>query len=232
MPTWALRAHAVFDWVWWMAYVNALWWVFALAGGILFGVVPSSTAAADLTRRRLRGEVFPVARSFAAAWRRDLRKANVALGVGFLVTGMLAVGAAGQLAAGTVGSVLGVSTVVALAAAFLITAVSVPLYVHYELPLRAYLLTASRWAMRNVLHVVLLLLGAVAIAAVGSILPGIVPFLTVGAWLTLSTVMCLSFFTANDRAVADRVAARSPLPDPLRPPPQRKSPPPNEGVLQ
>ena len=210
MPTWALRAHAVLDWVWWMAYVNALWWVFAFAGGIVFGIVPASTAAAHLTRRRLRGEVFPVARTFAAAWRRDLRKANLALGAGFLVTGMLAVGVAGQLAAAALGSVLGISTVVALAAAFLITAVSVPLYVHYELPLGAYLLTASRWAMRNLLHVVLLLLGAVAIAAVGSILPGVVPFLTVGAWLTLSTVLCISFFTANDRAVADRAAAAPP----------------------
>ena len=210
MPTWALRAHAVFDWVWWMAYVNALWWVFAVAGGVVFGIVPSSTAVADLTRRRLRGEVFPVARSFAAAWRRDLRTSNLALGAGFLVTGMLAVGVAGQLAAGAIGSVLGVSTVVALAAAFVITAVSVPLYVHYELPLSAYLLTASRWAMRNVLHVVLLLLGAVAIAGVGSILPGVVPFLTVGAWLTLSTVLCIAFFTANDRALADRADAASP----------------------
>jgi uncharacterized membrane protein YesL len=210
MPTWALRAHAVFDWVWWMAYVNALWWVFAVAGGIVFGIVPASTAAAHLTRRRLRGEVFPVARAFAAAWRRDLRTSNLALGAGFLVTGMLALGVAGQLAAGALGSVLGISTVVALAAAFLITAVSVPLYVHYELPIGAYLLTASRWAMRNVLHVVLLLLGAVAVAAVGSILPGMIPFLTVGAWLTLSTVLCISFFTANDRAVADRAAAASP----------------------
>lgn len=210
MPTWALRAHAVFDWVWWIAYVNALWWVFALAGGIVFGMVPASTAAAHVTRRRLRGEAFPVARAFAAAWRRDLRTSNAALGVGFLVTGMLAVGVAGQLAAGSVGSVLGISTVVALAAAFLITAVSVPLYVHYELAPRAYLFTASRWAMRNILHVVLLLLGAVAIAGVGSILPGVVPFLTVGAWLTLSTVLCISFFTANDRAVADRAAQAPP----------------------
>ncbi|KAF2418525.1 DUF624 domain-containing protein [Microbacterium sp. B35-30] len=210
VPTWAVRAHAVFDWVWWMAYVNALWWAFAFAGGIVFGIVPSSTAAAHVTRRRLRGEVFPVARTFAAAWRGDLRKSNVALGVGFLVTGMLAVGVAGQLAAGALGSVLGISTVVALAAAFVITAVSVPLYAHYELPLGAYLPTASRWAMRNLLHVVLLLLGVVAIAAVASILPGVVPFLTVGAWLTLSTVLCISFFTANDRAVADRAVAASP----------------------
>ncbi|GAA5087816.1 YesL family protein [Microbacterium yannicii] len=210
MPTWALRAHAVFEWVWWMAYVNVLWWVFVLAGGVVFGIVPSSTAAADLTRRRLRGDVFPVARSFATAWRRDLRTSNLALGLGFLVTGMLAVGVAGQLAAGAIGSALGISTIVALVAAFAITAVSVPLYVHYELPLGAYLVTASRWAMRNILHVVLLVLGAVAIAGVASILPGVAPFLTVGAWLTLSTALCIAFFTANDRALAERAAAASP----------------------
>ena len=80
---------------------------------------------------------------------------------------------------------------------------------HYDLPLRAYLLTAGRWATRNILHVVLLLLGAVAVAGIGSILPGVIPFFSAGAWLTLSTVLCVALFTANDRALAEREATAS-----------------------
>ncbi|GAA5202812.1 YesL family protein [Microbacterium jejuense] len=209
VATWALRAHAVFDWIWWIALLNLLWWAFALVGLIVVGAVPASVAAADLTRRRLRGEVFPVVRAFAAAWRRELWRSNAALGVGAVVTAILAVNVVGRLGAGAIGEPLGIVSAMALVAAFTITAVAVPMYAHYDLPLRAYLLTAGRWAARNVLHVVLLLLGAVAVAGVGSVLPGAVPFFTVGAWLTLSTVLCIAFFTANDRALAEREAAAS-----------------------
>jgi uncharacterized membrane protein YesL len=226
LPTWAVRAHAVFDWIWWIAFLNLLWWVFALAGLIVVGAVPASVAAAELTRRRLRGEVFPVARAFASAWRRELGRSNAALAAGFAVTAVLAINVVGRLGAGVAGEPLGIVSVLALVVSFAITAVAVPLYAHYDLPWNRYLVTASRWAGRNVLHVVLLLLGAVAVAGVGSVLPGIVPFFAVGAWLTLSTVLCIAFFTANDRALAEREAAASP--SRLLPP----SPPQNEGVPQ
>ncbi|MBD3940565.1 DUF624 domain-containing protein [Microbacterium sp. NEAU-LLC] len=212
VATWALRAHAVFDWIWWIALMNLLWWVFAVAGLIVVGVVPASVAAAGLIRRRLRGEVFPVLRTFAAEWRRELWRSNAAVGVGAVVTALLAVNVVGRLGAGAIAEPLGILSVAALVAAFAITAVAVPMYAHYDLPLRAYLFTAGRWAARNVLHVVLLLLGAVAVAGVGSILPGVVPFFAVGAWLTLSTVLCIAFFTANDRALAEREAAASTAP--------------------
>src|SRR6478735_4265457 len=79
LPTWALRAHAVFEWVWWIAYLNVLWWGFSLAGIIVLGSVPASVAATELTRRRLRGEVFPVAKAFGAAWRREFWRSNASL---------------------------------------------------------------------------------------------------------------------------------------------------------
>ncbi|WP_203579940.1 YesL family protein [Microbacterium hibisci] len=200
-PTWALRAHAAFDWIWWIVVVNALWWFFTLAGAVVLGAIPASVAAAEVTRRRLRGELFPVARTFASAWRREFWRANGALGAGAIATCALAASVAGQLGAGSLASFLGVVSAVALAAAFAITTIAAVMYAHYDLALRAYLPTAGRWAVRNVPHVVLLLLGAVVVTAAGSILPGMIPFLSVGGWLVLSTTMCFSFFTANDRAV-------------------------------
>ncbi|HWV50433.1 MAG TPA: DUF624 domain-containing protein, partial [Microbacterium sp.] len=62
-PGWALHVHAAFEWLWWVATVNLLWLVFTLAGGIVLGIAPASVAAAELTRRRLRGDGFAAARS-------------------------------------------------------------------------------------------------------------------------------------------------------------------------
>ncbi|WP_243231835.1 YesL family protein [Microbacterium sp. CIAB417] len=206
-PGWALRAHAAFEWLWWIATINLLWLTFTLAGGIVLGVSPASTAAAELTRRRLRGDGFRTLRAYADAWRREFWRANAALGIGFLTTVLLAVSVTGQLSADALGTPLGIASSVALVLSFAVTAVAVPLFAHYDLPWRAYLPTAARWAMRSLPHILLLLLAAVVVVTACLILPGVIPFLPVGAWLTLSTALCIGFFTANDRRLAERQSA-------------------------
>lgn len=90
---------------------------------------------------------------------------------------------------------------------FALFAVVLPLYVHYELPLRAYVLTASRWMLRNLAHALLLILAGVVVVTASMILPGIIPFLSLGAWLTIDTALCLAFFAANDRHLIESVPA-------------------------
>ncbi|UYO96637.1 DUF624 domain-containing protein [Microbacterium sp. M28] len=202
-PGWALRVHAAFDWIWWVATVNVLWIAFTLAGGIVLGAAPASVAATELTRRRLRGDGFAAWRCFAQAWRREFWRANAALGPAFVITVLLAASAIGQYAAGSLGAPLGILTSAALALAVAVTAVAVTMFAHYEVPLRAYAPTAFRWVMRNLPHAILLLLAAVVVVTASFILPGIIPFLSLGAWLTLSTALCIGFFTANDRRLAE-----------------------------
>ncbi|WP_460798972.1 YesL family protein [Microbacterium sp. GXF0217] len=202
-PVWALRAQAAFEWLWWVATVNLLWIVFALAGGIVLGFAPASVAAAELTRKRLRGDGFAAARSFAQAWRREFWRANAALSPAFAITALLATSALGQYFAGSLGAPLGILTSVALALAFAVTTVAVSMFAHYDLALRAYAPTAFRWVLRSLPHAILLLLAAVVVVTASLILPGIIPFLSLGAWLTLSTALCIGFFTANDRRLAD-----------------------------
>lgn len=201
--TWALRAHAACDWLFWVMTVNALWYVFTLAGGIVLGAAPASVAAAELTRRRLRGEAFPAVRTFAAAWRREFWRANAVLAPVLLILTILAINAIGFAGAGTLAQAPGILTIVALVLAFALLAVVVPLYAHYDLPLGGYVLTASRWMLRNLAHVLLLVLAAVVVVTASLILPGIIPFLSLGAWFTIDTALCLAFFAANDRHLAE-----------------------------
>ncbi|HWV48489.1 MAG TPA: hypothetical protein VN035_03450, partial [Microbacterium sp.] len=111
--------------------------------------------------------------------------------------------ALGQYAAGSLGSPLGILTGAALGLTFAVTTVAVSMFAHYELALRAYVPTAFRWVLRNIPHAILLLLAAVVVVTASLILPGIIPFLSLGAWLALSTALCIGFFTANDRRVAE-----------------------------
>lgn len=215
MPTarvdahWSVRLHAAFEWVTWAAAVNLLWYAFTLAGGIALGAAPASAAAAELTRRRLRGEAFPVLRSFAAVWCREFRRANLVIGPVLAVTALLIVAAIGQFGAGALGTPLGTATLIALLLSSVLAAVLVPMYVHYELAPSAYLLTASRWMLGNPANAVLLIAIAVPIIVAGAYLPGLIPFVSLGAWITASTALCLAFFAANDRRVAERMASSS-----------------------
>ncbi|MGM7671745.1 YesL family protein [Microbacterium sp. A93] len=211
---WALRAHAACDWLFWVMTVNVLWYAFTLAGGIVLGAAPATIAAAELTRRRLRGEAFPAVRTFAAAWRREFWRSNTVLAPILVIGAILTVNTIGFAGARTLAETPGILTLVALVLTFALLAVTFPLYVHYDLPLRGYALTASRWMLRNLAHVLLLVLAAVVIVTASLILPGIIPFLSLGAWLTIDTALCLAFFAANDRqlAAADADAAPHAVP--------------------
>jgi uncharacterized membrane protein YesL len=202
---WAIRAHAACDWLFWVMTVNVLWYVFALAGGIVLGAAPASVAAAELTRRRLRGEAFPAVRTFAEAWRREFWRANAVMAPILVIGAILTVNMIGFAGAGTLAEASGILTLAALVLTFALLAVVVPLYVHYDLPLTAYVLTASRWMLHNLAHVLLVVLAAVVVVTASLILPGIIPFLSLGAWLTIDTALCLAFFAANDRQLADAV---------------------------
>jgi len=214
---WAIRLHGACDWLFWIMTVNVLWYLFTIAGGVILGAAPATIAASELTRRKLRGEAFPPVRAFACTWRREFWRANALLAPVGAVGVLLGLNAIGFAQSGVLWELPGVLTLGALVVAFALGAVTVPLYTHYELPLRTYLLTSSRWMLRNLAHVVLLLLAATVVATASLILPGLIPFVSLGAWLTVSTALCVAFFIANDRRVKELAAARpatpsSPLP--------------------
>jgi len=202
--SWALKAHAACDWIFWVVTINVLWAVFTIAGGVVLGVAPATAAAAELTRRRLRGEVIRALPSFAAAWRSNFRAANLVLLPVQLVGALLILNVLGMTTAGSVFTPLGFASLGALAIVVVLGAVSAGMFANYDLPLRAYVLTASRWMLLNIAHVVLFILLAVVIVTASLILPGLIPFVSVGAWLVLSTTFCMAFFRANDEQVAAR----------------------------
>lgn len=209
---WAIRLHSACDWLFWVMTINVLWYLFSLAGGIVLGSAPATVAAAELTRRKLRGEAFLALPAFASAWRREFSRANVVFAPVVIIAVVLGLNTIGFASSGRLGELPGVLTLAALVVSFALGAVAAPLYAHYNLPLRSYLITTSRWMLRNLAHVLLLLLAATVVVTASLILPGLIPFVSLGAWLTISTTLCIAFFTANDKRVAEIADQASPSP--------------------
>jgi len=204
---WAVRLHGAFEWVLWTATVNVLWYVFTLAGGVILGTAPASAAAAEVTRRRLRGDGFSALPAFAAAWRREFVRANLVIAPVHVVLGLLAVACFGRFSPDAAGGAWSTAALVAFAITAVCAAILAPLYVHYDLPSRAYLRTTLRWMLGNPAHVGLLVATGALIGVASGLLPGIIPFFTLGAWITVSTALGIAFFDANERRREKQVTA-------------------------
>ncbi len=188
------------DAIGYVAVLNVLILVFTLAGGVVLGFAPAVAAAVTCSRGRIRGEAQPLLRTFASAWREQLRRANLLEAPGWLLLAILGL----NLTAfwGEPGST---ALVVALVAAAALTVTHQLLVItmdaHYTLRARDCLRLAFAFALRFPGVPLLLAATTTLVAAVTAWLPGLLPTVSIGVWLYLCTALCLSFFAANDRQV-------------------------------
>jgi len=70
--------YNVFEWITRLAYLNLLWILFSLAGGLIFGFFPATIAMFAISREWLKGNSeIPILRSFWDYYRRDFLKSNL-----------------------------------------------------------------------------------------------------------------------------------------------------------
>jgi uncharacterized membrane protein YesL len=205
--TLAARAWELVDVLTWIAALNLCFLVFSLLGGIIFGVAPSAVAASTLVRRRADGDIVRPITHFWPVYKAEFGRANLLLiPVGLVV---LALGFSSlYFNAGTdsLSAVLSGVAVVLLAFSVAVIALLVPLYCSYDLPLPRYLPAAVRLSLANPLMMVLNLAVIVGVLAFTWILPGILPFFTVGLLSYLGTRLSLDFINRNEkRRLADPI---------------------------
>jgi uncharacterized membrane protein YesL len=82
--------YQISEWVMRLAYVNLLWILFTLLGGIIFGAMPATVAAFTIARKWTmdKEEEIPVFKTFWESYRRDFVKSNL-LGLFLLAGGVL-----------------------------------------------------------------------------------------------------------------------------------------------
>lgn len=194
------RWYAAADTIVFAGVLNLLVVVFTLAGGVVLGWAPALAAATACTRRRLRGDAGAVVRTFARTWSRGFAHANLLLAppgvaLALCATSLLAL----RDRPGATPLVVALWIALGICGAHLVLTLTMD--AHYELGRRQCLRLAWTFLLRFP-GAPLLLVATTALVVVATMLvPGLLPVLSVGAWISLCTALCLSFYAANDRAL-------------------------------
>ena len=197
------RLQQGFDAVYWMLIVNVLTIIFTIAGGIVLGLAPAIIAGTELTRRRAEGRLFPVLRTYASVWRKEFWRANGLLAPFGVVLALLFIDLAWFRASNSFGAPAVLATIALFIVATL-GSLTAGLYVTYEMPFGKYILRATRWGLGNSPHMLLLSLSIVLIYGATYALPGLLPFFTIGALVTVPAMLCTAFFRSNERLLAEQ----------------------------
>jgi uncharacterized membrane protein YesL len=201
--SWTEKAFAGADTLIWIAKLNAFWLFFTVLGGVLLGVGPSTVAAAAVVRRRVRGEDVSLRQEFWPRYRAGFVRANLLLLPVTLVSWLFwSSWRFFQSGEGSASSVLAALVLVVGALFAGSVCVLIPMYVHYDLPLRAYYSKASQFAISRLPSTAILLFVLCAVGGASYLIPGLLPFLSFGAWIHLDTYLSIKFFEHNEAVLS------------------------------
>ncbi|MFC0623980.1 YesL family protein [Kribbella deserti] len=198
LPAWGLRLYEAADELFWAFTLTLLWITFTLAGGIVFGIGPATVAAYTVARRRASGESFQAWPAYLSAYRREFVRGSLLV---LPLAGAFALLVANYFWFATLGSAAAVPRLITVAALIALTLVSsylLPMFVHYDLPARAYLPKASLFALTRPASSVVLLFVLASVVYLGNSFPFLGLVLAVGGWIQLDTWLCLRFFAENE----------------------------------
>ncbi|MCM3217849.1 YesL family protein [Niallia taxi] len=166
------------EWIMKTAYLNIIWIAYTIAGLLVFGFMPATTALFAVIRKWLHRETdIPVWRTFHTIYKQEFLKANL-LGLFLMVIGVILCLDYWFLQY-TDGLIKGMMTgmLLLLSAIFLtLLGYFFPIFVHYDLKLGDYLKYALLLGAYH-LHITLLMLVlTIATACLLLYMPGLIPF--------------------------------------------------------
>lgn len=170
------------DWIWKFCYINLLWGLFTIMGGVIFGITPATVSLFTITRKWIRGEKdVPIWATFWKTYKTEFLKSN-ALGLIYVVVGLilyfderLIISHPGTLNRGYIIAFLVLAFIYLLSLLYFF-----PVYVHYELNPRAYIKYSIMIAFNQFPYTIIMIAGLWASYIILKYLPGITLFLGSG----------------------------------------------------
>lgn len=185
--------YNILEWITRFAYLQLIWILFTLVGGILFGIFPSTISMYAIIRRWLRGDTeFAIFQCFWKFYKNDFLKSN-RLGIFLLLAGSI-IGLDLYYIQQTSNSFLSWTSapLFAFMILFLLFVFYVfPAFVHYELSVFLVMKNAFLIMLIHPLHSIFMLLCLASLAVIMYIIPALafifgastVSFITM--WLSL-----------------------------------------------
>jgi uncharacterized membrane protein YesL len=166
--------YRTFEWITRFAYMNLLWILFTLAGGILFGFFPSTLAMFAITRDWLRGKTdTPLFPSFLSYYKKDFWKGN-RLGLIIIIIGFLASFNLWFTQAGFEVLTWAHAPSLAFLMLFLLFLLYLfPVFVHYDLKVGQLIKQALLIMLVNPIHTILIVLCLASLFFIMQLLPAL-----------------------------------------------------------
>ncbi|PEJ58633.1 hypothetical protein CN692_10210 [Bacillus sp. AFS002410] len=172
------KLFTVCEWIMKLAYVNLLWFLFSIAGLIIFGFFPATVALFTIVRKWILKETdLPIWRTFLAVFLKEFKNANK-LGSVFIFSGIFL-----AFDVFYIRTVEGLFQFILIVPLLIITAVYLmillyifPIYVHYDFKLKEYIKNAFFLSIFHFHITLLMLISLVAILFLLLYEPGLTPF--------------------------------------------------------
>lgn len=172
------KIHYICDWCMRLAYVNVLWILFTLAGLVVFGIGPSTTAMFSVTRKWvMEGKETPVFSTFWKAYRVEFIKSNILFCILFAIGYILFFDFRFLLNFDGWQYTVLTAGLASIMIVFLFTTLfTYPMFAHYNIKIAQYLKYSFLIVISHPLQLLLLTMIIVPIVFLFLIFPGLVPF--------------------------------------------------------
>jgi uncharacterized membrane protein YesL len=164
-------------WITHFAYMNILWVLFTLLGGVVFGIIPSTVAMFAIARKTAMDEEdIPVFKTFWGTYRSEFLRSNL---LGLILTGIGLVWYFDlhffRQFEGSIYTIMNYAMMMLGMVFFILLIYVFPVYVHYDLKLYQYLTYALKIGFLRPASVVFMFVGTVCTYYFLIYLPGLIP---------------------------------------------------------
>lgn len=181
------KLFTVCEWIMKLAYVNLLWFLFSIAGLIIFGFFPATVALFTIIRKWILKETdLPIWRTFKTVFLKEFKNSNK-LGLVFIFSGIFLVFDVFYIRTveGVFQFILIIPLLIIAAIYLMVLLYIFPIYVHYDFKLKDYVKNAFFLSIFHFHITLLMLISLVSISILMLYQPGLIPFFSVVsiAWI-------------------------------------------------
>ncbi|WP_174612965.1 YesL family protein [Virgibacillus ihumii] len=193
--------YSIMEWVTRFAYVNLLWITFTVAGGVILGIFPATTAMFAVVRKWLTGNAeIPIFKTFWNFFKSDFLKSNL---LGLFITGLGAIIVVDFLFIQVnVDDLLRLTylPLYAFMILFLLFLFYIfPAFVHYDLKLGKTIKNAFLIMLISPLHSFLIVVCLVSVYFIMEALPALPFIFGASTYAFITMWLCLNTFTKIEK---------------------------------
>lgn len=176
-------------------YIHILWVGFSLLGLIILGFFPATVSLFSVLRKWLMDKEIGITRLYWDTYRKEFVKANKLGVILVLLAYLLYINfSISKLTSGLTHIVMFIFLLMLMILFLILLLYIFPVYVHFDMKIREYLSLSIMLGISFPIHTVLMVIGCLFLYFIFSVLPGLIPFVSMSLLGTVIMFIALNVF--------------------------------------